>query len=78
MATVRAKIKCEEEVRYASLQNRRYTFGAVYSNEPNSENAAFWTATPSLKLEMTVSNPNAWPFLEVGKKYYLDFIEVEE
>lgn len=50
---------------------------AVYSEDKNSENYSFSIATPSLSLNMTITNPGAFGKLEQGKEYYLDFIPVE-
>lgn len=50
---------------------------AVYSPDPESENGKWSQATPSLQLNMTISNPGAFGKLEQGKEYYLDFIPVE-
>jgi hypothetical protein len=44
---------------------------AVYSG--NAEDNQFAAATPTGKLEITVTNPAAMDFLEPGKSYYLDF-----
>jgi len=39
------------------------------------ENRAFWKATPSGSLKMTISNPAAFPLFEPGKKLYLTISE---
>jgi hypothetical protein len=46
---------------------------AVYSNESNTEDNQFSQATPNGRLTMTISNPGAKGFLELGESYYLDF-----
>ncbi len=78
MATIRAKFKLNEEQRFEGLASRRYKFGTVYSNAPDSENKAFWDATPQGSIEMTVTNKDAWPFFELGREYYLDFTPAPE
>ncbi len=40
------------------------------------ENKRFAKYTPSGRLELTVDNPPAQEFFELGKSYYLDFTEV--
>ena len=70
--TVRAKFRCSKAEPHS--WGNEYEFGAVYSTDPNHENKAFWDATPSAMLTMTISNPKAQIF-EVGKEYYLDFTE---
>jgi len=47
-----------------------------YSNDPNSENKAFWDATPSGKLELTLTKPEAVGMFESDKDYYIDISEV--
>lgn len=46
---------------------------AVNPNNPNHENTAFWTATPSGELRMLITNPPAADYFKVGEEYYLDF-----
>lgn len=41
--------------------------------DPNHENTLFWTASPSGRLEMSISNPLGAEVFEVGRDYYLDF-----
>jgi hypothetical protein len=72
VATVRAKFKCTEE-RRAEGKFRSFKFSPVYSNEPDSENKAFWDATPQGSLELGITNDAAWPLFTVGQEYYLDF-----
>lgn len=51
---------------------------AVYSEDKTTENYAFSVATPSLSLNMFISNPDAFGLLVRDKEYYLDFTPVEE
>lgn len=44
----------------------------VYSSDPDSENRAFWKATPNGSLHLWVDNPEVWGKFEVGQEYYLD------
>lgn len=46
-------------------------FSAVCNG--TEENQNFHKYTPSGVLEMTVDNPSALEFFELGKEYYLDF-----
>lgn len=39
---------------------------------PN-ENTSFWDATPSGNVELSISNPDAAEFFELGESYYIDF-----
>ncbi len=51
---------------------------AVYDSNPESENAQFAKATPSVNLSAVIDNPNAFGKLESNKEYYLDWIPVEK
>jgi len=53
-----------------------FKFGAVYDNG-TEENKRYAKATPNGTLEMTVDNPPAQAFFELGKSYYLDFSKAE-
>mgnify|MGYP003443489992 CR=1 FL=1 len=70
---MRAKFLCQSITDYGNSQSVDLT--AVYSNENNTEDNQFSTATPSGVLKMTITNPDAIGFIKVGKKYYLDFTE---
>ena len=81
---MRAKFICESVTNRNSYGNKYQTvqLNAVYatvkkgdSEEPDTENNQFSVATPSGKVEMTISNPKAIDFFEPGKSYYLDFTE---
>lgn len=49
-------------------------FQAVYSNDPNSENAQFFKYTPNLTLKTGIINAQHF---EAGKEYYIDFSPAE-
>lgn len=53
-----------------------FKFGAIYDTA-TEENRKFTKATPTGTLEMTVDNPPAQVFFEIGKSYYLDFTKAE-
>jgi hypothetical protein len=76
--TVRAKVRCSSKTKNEGFDGTAFRFDAVYSNDPSSENKAFTDATPSLSLNMTISDgkPAADQFAE-GKEYYLDFSPAE-
>ncbi len=50
----------------------------VYGGSTNAEDNSFSAATPSLMLQMNVTNPDVIGKLEKGKKYYIDFTEAKE
>jgi len=63
-------------IQHHSYGGQTFRFGAVYDNG-TEENRRFAKATPSGTLEMTVDNPPAQAFFELGKTYYLDFSKAE-
>lgn len=50
--------------------------GAVYSDDPESENRQWSLMTPMFNLSMTINNPKAFGSLKAGMEYYVDFIPV--
>lgn len=46
---------------------------AVYSSDPNSDNAQWSKWTPAGSVQMTINNPAAFGAFEPGKEYFLDF-----
>lgn len=54
----------------------KVTMKFVSGNDPDSENAKFWEATPSAEpITMTIVNPVAQGMLTIGDEFYLDFIK---
>lgn len=51
-------------------------FSAVCNG--TEENRNFHKYTPSGTLEMTVDNPTALEYFELGKAYYLDFTKADQ
>lgn len=75
--TVRAKVLCTQITLNEVGGHSTFYFSAVYSGDPNSENAAFSDATPSLNLSMTIApNKPAAQLFEQDREYYLDFTRV--
>ena len=76
---IRAKIKIDSVRPDGDPKTGEQIHGAaIYSSDKTTENYSFSVATPSLSLQMYISNPGAFDKLEQGKEYYLDFIPVEE
>lgn len=47
----------------------------VSGNDPDSENARFWDATPTAEpITMIIQNPAACGIFQPGQEYYLDFV----
>jgi hypothetical protein len=78
--TIRAKFSVQrvdpQEYPQGVKHTERVVLSPVYSADPNSENHAFWAATPNGHLEMYVSNPQAWGMFTAGQEFYLDFTPV--
>ena len=83
---VRAKFKCHQ-INLSLTGYRQNAEGAqeafgipqvvlqpVYAgSDASEEDKAFWDATPNGKLEMTITNPDAAEFFELGKEVYVTF-----
>lgn len=50
---------------------------AAYDSNPDSPNHAFWKATPSGNMELTINNPAVFGFFRRGKQYWLDISPVD-
>lgn len=70
--TIRAKFNVAEIAKYGNGGGAKVVLMPVMGN--SEENKSFWQATPSGKIEMHISNPNA--VFEFGE-YYIDFTKVE-
>jgi len=44
----------------------------------DAENSSFWNATPSGQITITVSNPQAFNFFELGEEFYVDFTHAKQ
>lgn len=54
----------------------KVTLRFVNGNDPDSENAKFWDASPSAEpISMTIANPGAQGVFHAGQEYYIDFVE---
>jgi hypothetical protein len=72
---VRAKFRLQSVKQY-EYGGKQFEFVAAY-DDGIEENRRFSKATPSGSLLMTVDNPPAAEFFELGKSYYLDFSKAE-
>jgi hypothetical protein len=72
---VRAKFKLSSIKQY-EYGGKQFEFSAVY-DDGIEENKRYAKATPSGSLLITVDNPPAAEFFEIGKSYYLDFSKAE-
>ncbi len=69
---LKAKFRCQCITTYESGQE--VTLDAVYGEYGNG-NENWSKATPSGHLKMTVTNPDAYDQIKVGKEYYLTIEE---
>ena len=74
MKTVRAKFLCTHVANNGSETSPSFAvyMGAVYSDDPNSENKKFTKATPNATFNMVITVPETAAFFEPGQEYYLD------
>lgn len=75
---IRAKIQISSAFQQKDYPGEQINAHAVYGNSTNAEDNTFSAATPSLNLQMFISNPEAIGQLKQGKKYFLDFTEAPE
>lgn len=72
MSTTRAKFNVAEITKYGNGGGRKVVMFPVTAT--NEENKSFWSATPSGKIEMHISNDDA--VIELGE-YYVDFTKAD-
>lgn len=77
MEKVRAKFHCLSKQKDENGNGTNISLMAVYSDDPNSENKQYWDLTPSGQINLQVLNDAATEKFEVGKEYYVDFIQAE-
>lgn len=70
VTTVRAKMRVESVVSDGNGTSVRLS--AVYSPDPDSENAQFSKYTPSASLQMIISAGRAAELFEGGGEFYVD------
>lgn len=75
MVAVRGKFTVTKVTNYsATSTNVEVELSALYSNTP--EDNSYALATPSGKITMLITNPNAVASLPIGGKFYVDFTPV--
>ena len=58
------------------VESETVELNAVYSSDPNSENAKWSKWTPSASFRLTINNPDAIGKLSKGHEFFVDFIPV--
>lgn len=74
---VTAKFKVSKVTQFEGPY-RQVELTPVYSSDKSSPNYSWSQATPSGKLEMTITNPGAYDKFAVGKTFFMTFEEVTE
>lgn len=72
--SVRAKFKVQSITSYENSSEVKLI--AVYG-DGSPENKAFFTATPSASINLTVMKPEVAARFKVGSSFYVDFTEAE-
>ena len=72
---VTAKFKVNQVNDYGSY--RQIHLSPVYCPDKSSPNYSWSQATPSGKMEMTITNPGAYEQLGIGKTFLMTFEEVD-
>lgn len=73
MRRLRAKFGCLSVQKWVNSEQVKL----IAVMDGSEENKAFWQATPSGQLDMSITNPAAFGSFEPGREYYLDFTRVE-
>ncbi|MDR7237127.1 hypothetical protein [Neobacillus drentensis] len=73
--SVKAKFKCCSKTELIGGSGRVEFFAVTNGS---NENKTFWKYTPSGKIEMQIDNPEAFKMFEVGKEYYVDFVNPDD
>lgn len=73
--TVRAKFNVAEFTKYGNGGGAKVTLMPVTTG--SDENKSFWEYTPSGKLEMHITNPEAAKQFEALGEFYIDFTKAE-
>lgn len=74
---VRAKFKVDGIKQVAWSQQARVVELSAVSADDTPENERYHKYTPSGAINLTIDNPPAADFFELGKTYYLDFTIAE-
>lgn len=81
-AVLRAKLRVTSVLHRKNAEGgtdaEELTLSAVYSNDPENENAQWSKWTPSATFTMQINNPDAFGKLSSGHEFYVDFIPCEK
>lgn len=78
---VRAKFKVDSIERakwHPDKEVQTIKLSPVYSNDPESENAKFYAATPGGQILLGTVNAEAAKEFDLGKEFYVDFTAVRK
>jgi len=76
--TTRCKFICDwvKNLSYGAEIQLRAVMPDTSDDFQHGEDHAFWTATPTGILNLTINNPRGAEIFQPGKAYYLDISEV--
>jgi len=75
---VQARFICQTVTAWESGNGKSVVLQAVVSDDPNSPNYSFSQATPSARVEMAITNPDAFEQFQEGRVYDAYFEALEE
>lgn len=73
--TIRAKFNVSTVAKHFNGGGASVTMSPVVGDA--GENKTFWDATPSGKIEMHITNPDAIKVFENGGEFYVDFTKAD-
>ena len=74
MSDVRGKFAVSKVTNHSATSTYvEVELGAVYGGSTNAEDNSYSAATPSGKITMTLTNPDAVAKLPIGGVFYVDF-----
>lgn len=73
--SLRAKFRVNSVTDFG-YNSKQVKLSAVYSNDKNTEDNQFSSATPSGSLEMMITSPIAQDFFAAGDEVYMDFTKI--
>lgn len=75
---VRCKMKVVERKNQVWYSSDKPTTAVVLTPVSGDENKTWAKYTPGGKIELTIDNPQAYDYFELGKTYFVDFSDAPE
>jgi hypothetical protein len=70
-------IRVESSLHPSQGDHRKVTLQPVYGGDDDAANKEWSKWTPSGQLELTITNPEVWPDLVIGRAFFVDFTPIE-